>query len=204
MHVRPSRVKERHSAVWFAQAFRLLLLVAMVRHLILLRHGKSAWPEGVSDHQRPLAPRGRLAVPMMARKLKALVPELDLALVSDALRTQETFAALSEIIPDLTRRLEPTIYEAQPGALLSLVQGLPIFARSVLMVGHNPGFHALALYLADAAASDGEALRRLERKLPTAALVHLEVTMSWDEIGPGSARLAHYITPAMLGGVDED
>lgn len=26
--------------------------------LILLRHAKSTWPEGVTDKERPLAPRG--------------------------------------------------------------------------------------------------------------------------------------------------
>ncbi|KAF0232217.1 MAG: hypothetical protein FD175_39 [Beijerinckiaceae bacterium] len=176
----------------------------MVRHLFLLRHGKSAWPEGVSDHQRPLAPRGELAVPLMAKKLRSLSEEIDLALVSDARRTQETFAKVAGIIPDLVPKLEPTIYEAQPGTLLSLVQGLPIFVRTALLVGHNPGFHALSLYLADGARSDADALRRLERKLPTAGLVHLEFSTPWDEIGPGSARLAHYVTPAMLGGIDED
>lgn len=176
----------------------------MVRHLFLLRHGKSAWPEGISDHQRPLAPRGEIAVPLMARKLATLAGEFDAVLVSDARRTQETFARLAGVIPGLTPKLEPAIYEARPGTLLALVQDLPIFARTALMVGHNPGLHALSLYLANSETSDLDALRRLERKLPTAGLVHLEFSTPWDEIGPGSARLAHYITPAMLGGVDED
>ncbi|MGO7770641.1 histidine phosphatase family protein, partial [Rhizobium ruizarguesonis] len=29
--------------------------------LILLRHAKSAWPDGVDDRERPLADRGRKA-----------------------------------------------------------------------------------------------------------------------------------------------
>lgn len=176
----------------------------MVRHLFLLRHGKSAWPDGVSDHQRPLAPRGEIAVPLIARKLATLAGEIDSVLVSDARRTQETFARVAGVIPGLKPKLEPAIYEARPGTLLSLVQDLPIFARTVLMVGHNPGFHALALYLANSETSDLDALRRLERKLPTAGLVHLEIETPWDEISAGAARLADYITPAMLGGTDED
>jgi phosphohistidine phosphatase len=176
----------------------------MVRHLFLLRHGKSAWPEGVSDHDRPLAPRGRQAVPLMAGKLRTLTTTFDLAVVSDARRTQETFAKLAKVIPEFELKIEPGIYEAQPGKLFALVQDLPIFARTVLMIGHNPGFHALALYLANNRTSDADALRRLERKLPTAGLVHLEFSVPWDEIEAGSARLAHYFTPAMLGGVDED
>ena len=33
------------------------------RRLILLRHAKSAWPDDVPDHDRPLAPRGRRDAP---------------------------------------------------------------------------------------------------------------------------------------------
>lgn len=140
----------------------------------------------------------------MANKLRSLTTTYDLALVSDARRTQETFEKVTKIIPEFEMKIEPRIYEAPPGALFSLVQDLPIFARTVLLVGHNPGFHALALYLANGETSNGDALRRLERKLPTAGLVHLELSTPWDEIAAGSARLAHYFTPAMLGGVDED
>lgn len=176
----------------------------MTRHLFLLRHGKSAWPDGVADHQRPLAPRGEQAVPLVARRLKALAARIDLVLVSDARRTRETFDKLAESLPDLSPVFQPAIYEARPGALLTLVQELPEAAKTVLMVGHNPGFHALGLYLAGAEGSDSDALRRLERKLPTSGLIHLEFEAPWAQAEQGTARLAHFITPAMLGGVDED
>ena len=120
----------------------------MVRRLFLMRHGKAAWPEGVPDHERPLAPRGIATVPKMAEKLKGLAEEFDLALISDAKRTRQTFAGIKTVIPGLEPRFMPEIYEAQPGALLDVVQSLPIFARNVLMVGHNPGLQSLALYLA--------------------------------------------------------
>jgi phosphohistidine phosphatase len=176
----------------------------MARHLFLLRHGKAAWPENTLDHKRPLAPRGTIAVPLIAERLKALAGRIDLAIVSSALRTQETFALLQGVIPDLEQQREPAIYEARPDVLLDLVLDLPESAKTVLMVGHNPGFHALALYLANSAASNAEALQRLERKLPTAGLVHLEIPGAWRDLGPETARLADFITPAMLGGTDED
>ncbi len=176
----------------------------MTRHLFLLRHGKSAWPEGVADHERLLAPRGEIAVPLVARQLGNLAPRLDLVLVSGARRTRETFQALAGVIPGLAPVTEPRIYDAQPGTLLSLVQDLPDRAKTVLMVGHNPGFHALALFLASEQSSERDGLRRLERKLPTAGLIHLEWAGRWDEADQGVARLVHFITPAMLGGIDED
>jgi phosphohistidine phosphatase len=177
--------------------------VAM-RHLFLLRHGKSAWPEGVADHDRPLAPRGQSAVPLIGQRLKAIQPHFDRVLVSDARRTRETFARLQTVMPDLQPIIEPAIYEATPARLFRLVQDLPDEAETVLMIGHNPGFHALALYLAGAEGGDGEAYRRLERKLPTAGLIHIALASGWGGIDQATGQLMHFITPAMVGGIDED
>lgn len=177
--------------------------VAM-RHLFLLRHGKSAWPEGVADHDRPLAPRGQGAVPLIGQRLKAIQPHFDRVLVSDARRTRETFARLQTVMPDLQPIIEPAIYEATPARLFRLVQDLPDEAETVLMIGHNPGFHALALYLAGAEGGDGEAYRRLERKLPTAGLIHIALASGWGGIDQATGQLMHFITPAMVGGIDED
>ncbi|MCA0407538.1 MAG: histidine phosphatase family protein [Proteobacteria bacterium] len=175
----------------------------MKRHLFLLRHGKAAWPEGVADHERPLAGRGWTTVPMVAEGLRWMVPNIELAVVSTARRTQETFEALSSIVAGIPKRDEPKIYEARPSTLLGLVNGLPKDLNAVLIVGHNPGLHELALMLAGPS-SDGDALDRLERKLPTAGLMHFEFVCEWAEIDEGLGRLAHFLTPSVLGGVDED
>ncbi len=62
-----------------------------MRRLILFRHAKSAWPQGVPDNERPLAERGRLAAPLMGAYIArhGLIP--DLALVSPARRTEQTW-----------------------------------------------------------------------------------------------------------------
>jgi phosphohistidine phosphatase len=175
----------------------------MKRHLFLLRHGKAAWPEGISDHERPLAPRGWNTVPLVAEGLKWMVPHIDLALVSSAKRTQQTFEALSTIVNAIPKRDEPRIYEARPSLLMGLVKGLPNDAHAVLIVGHNPGLHELGLTLAGPS-SDGDALDRLERKLPTSGLMHIEFVCDWKDVDEGLGRLAHFVTPSVLGGVDED
>lgn len=156
------------------------------------------------DHARPLAPRGVATVPQVARRLAQLAPRIDLALVSDARRTRETIGLVEAIIPDIPVTLEPLIYDARPSTLLDLVQQVPAGAKSVLMVGHNPGFQALALLLADPARSEPDALYRLERKYPTAGLAVLDIEAPWAAASPGAAVLAAFITPAMLGGIDED
>src|SRR5690242_15813577 len=60
------------------------------RRLILLRHAKSDWPEGVADLDRPLAERGRADAPVAGRELARLgVP--DVVLCSPAQRTRATW-----------------------------------------------------------------------------------------------------------------
>src|SRR5688572_10288640 len=111
--------------------------------LLLLRHGKSGWPDGIDDLERPLAPRGRYAAERMGPYLaeQRLVP--DLALVSPARRTQETWHLARQALPGVPARSEPRIYEAPPERLLSVVRGVEAGVGTLLMVGHNPGLEEL-------------------------------------------------------------
>jgi phosphohistidine phosphatase len=61
-----------------------------MKNLLLLRHAKSAWPDGVEDHDRPLAERGRRDAPRMGAYMADVGIEPNVALVSSARRTQET------------------------------------------------------------------------------------------------------------------
>ena len=50
------------------------------RTLLLLRHGKSDYPPGVTDHQRPLAPRGVHEAALAGDWLRAHAPAVDAVL----------------------------------------------------------------------------------------------------------------------------
>lgn len=176
----------------------------MPHRLILMRHAKSAWPEGVSDFDRPLAPRGEAAAPLMARWLGEQDFRPEVALVSSAVRTRATWAEVSPSLIGTPARFEPRIYSARMSTLLDLVRAQPASAKAVLMIGHNPGMQELAHGLADPEGSDLEALRRLARKFPTAGLAVLESEAVFAEADMRSMRLVTFITPRFLGGVDED
>jgi phosphohistidine phosphatase len=171
---------------------------------MLLRHAKSDWPGGVSDHERPLSPRGLAAAPTMGRYMKAegLLP--DLAIVSSAVRTVETWALVrDELGLTVPHRLEPKIYEAQPEALLAVVRDAPDDVRTLLLVGHNPGSEELASDLI--AFGDRYAAQRLRAKYPTCGLAVLDFDVeSWVEVAERTGRLDRFVTPASLGdGPDE-
>jgi phosphohistidine phosphatase len=171
------------------------------RQVWLLRHAKSSWsdPE-LADRERPLAPRGRRAARALARHAAGLPGGLpDLVLCSPALRTRETLEPLRKRLPEGARvRIERPLYLAGAARLLARLRRLPDAQRDVLLIGHDPGLHELALALVRLGRS--AALARLREKLPTGALVVLELDLArWRELAPGAARLATFVRPRDLG-----
>jgi len=92
---------------------------------------------------------------------------------------------------------EDRVYGASAAQLLDLVHQAPPAAKTLLIVGHDPGVPGLALMLAAAA---GDAADRMRAKFPTAAIAVLELTGSWDQLAPGGARLAGFVTPRDVSG----
>ncbi|HEU0128072.1 MAG TPA: histidine phosphatase family protein, partial [Pseudonocardiaceae bacterium] len=112
----------------------------MTRTLILLRHAKSAWPEGIPDVQRPLSGRGRRDAPAVGRWLQEKFAKIDLVLCSPAVRATQTWdlaSAQLDAIPQVNR--DDRLYGASAGELLRITQELPPKASTVVLVGHNPG-----------------------------------------------------------------
>jgi phosphohistidine phosphatase len=167
--------------------------------LLFLRHAKAEPAQaGQDDESRPLAPRGRRDAEAMGRAMRRLGLLPDLVLVSPARRTRETL----ELIDwwDEERPLVETVadlYLADAPAIVDLLRGTAETTRSVLVIGHNPGLHECALWLA---AEEGEAYERLKKGLPTAALLEFDVPRAWSGLGPHRLRLKRFLTPKDLDG----
>lgn len=71
---------------------------------------------------------------------------------------------------------------------------MPDEAGSLLVIGHNPGLELLARMLAGPG-SPIPALKKLERKFPTAAIVRLEIGSNWQDLSAETSRLTDFITP---------
>ncbi len=165
--------------------------------LLLLRHSKSAWPDGVDDHDRPLGGRGLKAAPLMGRYMarEGLVP--DLALISTARRTQETWALVDAELPDdIERRDVGEIYEAAAERIAGVIRGVDASVRTLLVVGHNPGLQELALDLA----GEGERLGGVSEKFPTGALAVIDFAVAWGDVVGGSGVLERFVVPRSLVG----
>jgi phosphohistidine phosphatase len=168
------------------------------RRLILLRHAKSAWPDGVPDHERPLAARGRRDAPGAGRWLRETNHAPDLVLCSTAQRTRETWQLAEEALGGHPQTVfEERVYDASVTDVLDLARETPADVRTLLIVGHDPAMRGLTLELAGDASDDAEAraLARVRVKYPTAAIAVLSFSQGWPELGAGEARLAGFVVP---------
>ena len=160
--------------------------------LYLFRHAKAAPEDRESDAERRLTKRGRKAAAAMGEYLAQLEPPPQLVLCSTALRTRET---LDEVLPAFDRApqllFEDALYLASATRLFDRLRRLPEQAESVLLIGHNPGLHQLAVTLASEA---GE----LAEGFPTAALAVLRVPGRWLALRPHQAKLIDFTTPKAL------
>ncbi|MFF1294358.1 MULTISPECIES: SixA phosphatase family protein [unclassified Streptomyces] len=160
-----------------------------LRRLVVLRHAKSAWPEGVPDHRRPLAPRGRRDAPAAGRALVEADFLPDLALCSTAVRARQTWdlASAQWGTPPPVRHDE-RLYGADAAELLDVVHEVPAEVETLLLVGHNPGLEELVLGLAGDGLDD--TLERVHVKFPTSAIAVLTWRgTGWEALLPGTALL---------------
>jgi phosphohistidine phosphatase len=168
--------------------------------LSLLRHAKSAWDDpDLDDHERGLAQRGVKAAGLIGRYLSTETLKPDLIVCSTAVRARATLAL---VLPELASpapeiRYDDALYLTSPVTLLDVLRRLGSGPRRVLLIGHNPGLHALALELAGG--GNRKALAELATRFPTAALAVLTfAATSWKEIKPASGRLERLVSPRSL------
>ena len=156
-----------------------------VRSLYLLRHAKSSWDDpGLGDHARPLSPRGEGAARDLAAYFHREAIEPALVLCSTAVRARQTLQALSlrsEVC------YEDDLYGASAAELLARLRRISEEIGSVMVVGHNPGLHELAVSFSEK--GDAVLLARLCDKLPTGTFVKLAFPGPWASLAERQATL---------------
>jgi phosphohistidine phosphatase len=176
-----------------------------MHQLLLLRHAKSSRDDAtLPDRDRPLNKRGFRAAAAIRGAMRELGLAPDVVLVSPARRTQETLAALEPW--DDTPLIEPTetLYLASANHLLAVLRGVSETVRSLLLIGHNPGMHELAVMLAGprAQSGSGAAVTRLAEGFPTGTLAEFAIAVPWRQLEAGGGQLVHFLRPRDLRGGD--
>jgi phosphohistidine phosphatase len=167
--------------------------------LLLLRHAKAERiAPGQRDRDRSLTDRGRDDAATIGTYLLRHGYTPDRVLVSSAARTRETWSQVREAFPDRPEAVhEDRMYDATVYDLLETVKASGADAASLMLIGHNPGLHELALLLV--ASGDLDARQRLGEGFPTAALAIVDFPFDgWEKLHPQSGRLERLITPRTL------
>ncbi|HEX6493737.1 MAG TPA: histidine phosphatase family protein [Candidatus Dormibacteraeota bacterium] len=165
--------------------------------LHLLRHAKSSWAdEELSDHDRPLAPRGRRAAAAMADHLRERGVAPELVLCSSARRARETLDLVAPALGPQARVLvEDGLYGASGEDLVDRIRRVSASTGSVMLVGHNPAMQDVALALA----APGPGRERVQAKFPTGALATLRIPDGgWAGLRRGGAEIVDLVLPREL------
>lgn len=163
-----------------------------MKTLYITRHAKSSWEnESLSDHQRPLIPKGIKRTQLVADYLLEKNGNIDLILSSSAVRALETAKLFAQKLnyPQENIRIEENIYHASLDSLSELLYSVSNKVKSVMLVGHNPTFTYFANYFLD---------QKLDW-LPTSGIVCVEFdTEQWENLHIAKKTINFVITPRML------
>ena len=153
----------------------------------------------MEDRARKLTQRGRKDAGKVGTYMAshALIP--DQVVASPSARTQETwkFAASAFRRPPMASPVD-RLYDATAHTILGVVREAGQGTHTLLVVGHNPGLHELAVMLI--ASGDIETRERLREKLPTSGLVIIDFALDdWAKLHPHCGRLERFVSPKTLG-----
>jgi phosphohistidine phosphatase len=153
--------------------------------LIVLRHAKSAWPDGVADHDRPLADRGRREAVLAGRWLAEHVGEIGVVVCSSAKRARRTWKLVAGQLDDAPEaRIDERLYAASQRQLVAVVRELPPQAGTALLLGHNPGLEDLVAHLSGVGCT-----------LKTSSIAVLTSRSGWSAAAFRWGRLGATVTP---------
>jgi len=170
-----------------------------MRRLLLFRHAQAERADpGVRDFERILTDLGRKDAGRIGAYMAghSLIP--DRVAVSPAARTRATWQfAAGAFRPQPAATPADALYDATPDAILAVIKATPDIAHTLLVIGHNPGLHEVALTLI--ASGDVEMRERLREDLPTSGLVVVHFPIDdWSKLHPRSGRLERFVTPKTL------
>ena len=180
-----------------------------MRRLMLLRHAKTEIdaPSG-RDHDRRLDDRGRRDAAEIGHWTGSNPPFPDEVLVSTAVRARQTWdlawEAMKDRVPAPDVKIVDELYGAEPAQLLEMVRmasdGDP---KRLMLVGHNPGMHEMALMLTGH--GDRAAREALQDNLPTSGLAVFDFdTSDWADVAFRRGKLVLFVSPKLLRQTSKD
>lgn len=161
--------------------------------LVLVRHARAEAEAHLGDAKRPLAPRGRAQADALGQRLASEAGPFDVALISAARRTRETYELLAKDSPLYPRpRILEELYGISVRHLLERLRLLDEVARRVIVVGHEPAMSGLAALLHDA---HDEILPQVALGIPTGTACVIELPVRWSDLDRGAGHVRAVLRP---------
>jgi len=154
--------------------------------LVLVRHAQAAY--SYPDHTRPLTDAGVDQAARLGGVLSRQIGSFDVAVCSDAVRAQQTFAQISQRVPIHESWCDRGVYNADEEDILTLARSFE--GECALIVGHEPTISGSSYVLAR---EDDRA--EVARGVPTATALILTFDGPWEKLAPSSAALRVALTP---------
>ena len=175
-----------------------------MRRLMLLRHAKTETdaPRG-RDQDRRLDERGHKDAAEIGGWIAGHPPFPEAVLVSHATRARQTWdlawEAMKDRVPAPQVDVLPELYGAEPGQILETIRSatVPADPKQLLLIGHNPGMHEIALMLIGG--GDPAGAKAIADNLPTAGLAVFDFDVEdWGDVGYRRGKLAQFVSPRLL------
>lgn len=158
-----------------------------MKHLILVRHAKSDWPENTDDFNRPLADRGLDDAMKMARYLKNNGIQIHKFISSPAVRALNTGKIFNQTY-QIEMETDPKLYHASESNFLSVIHSLEDHFNSVALFSHNNGISNFANYISQEIFT-----------FPTCGVAGFEADCShWSEFESAKKKLVFYYEPKKI------
>lgn len=159
----------------------MLLIELNMKHVLLIRHGKTSWNYDVIDVLRPLSDRGVSDIRKIAKEFESLKIEPNAIFTSHAKRARHTCELFCAKIGYNYQNVSivHSLYDFEGSQVIDFIKNLDNHIKVVLIFGHNNAFTNISNIFGS----------KYIDNVPTSGMVHLVFDIDkWENLKPGVTK----------------
>ena len=164
-------------------------------NLYVMRHSKSSWNDNnINDFQRPLSSKGRKDIKFIIKFLKRKKIKFDLAYISSAERTKQTFKLLKKKIKIEKGLFSKKLYLSDENKIFDIIKKIKKNHKNILLINHEPACKNLVSKLIKK-----NYFLFKEKKFSTSAIAKITFSIKkWKKLNERSGKLVFFKRPIDL------
>ncbi|CAN1598095.1 SixA Phosphohistidine phosphatase SixA [Candidatus Pelagibacterales bacterium] len=117
-------------------------------NLYVMRHAKSSWKnKSLQDFERPLSNKGKAEIKFISKFLKKKKIKFDLACVSSAKRTMQTYKKLIKKIKISKAIFSKKLYLTDLNVIINFIKETKLKYKNIILINHEPACKELVTKL---------------------------------------------------------